>query len=412
MQSVANLALPYLPAEQPEFAANPMPFIEAARRQHPWLAKIHTGYFVHGYRAVKDLMIMDDKLRPGFDDIVDFYQAQGTPWGRFMQEIVIARTGVDHARLRASIAAAFTPRQANLARPLMRKVISDLLDEWAPKGEFDFALFASYFPVAVMCGLLGVSAAPIPSMRTALENQITSVSLDPAMRSIFLESYDVIWKFADSLVLGREESGHREEGALLDALIKAKASGQMDGTELRFMVMTLLLAGYDTSKNMLTVTMQMMLDRPEMWERCAVDKAFCGKVVEEMLRLSSISSPFRVVADDFIYDDVLLPKGTMIIFALPLTGRDADAFSDPMRFDPDRVSPERHMAFGRGEHMCPGQFVAKNQLQEGLHLIAQRLTKPRLVGKPISRQFLGVWGLQTLPIAFTPGDPPTILDFH
>lgn len=168
------------------------------------------------------------------------------------------------------------------------------------------------------------------------------------------------------------------------------------------MVLVLLVAGYDTSKNMLTMTMHMMLRHPHMWEQCAEDKEFCRKVVEEMLRHSSIATFFRKVAEDFDYDGIHFPKGTTLIFATPLTGRDPSVFPDPMKFDPDRDRTTWHMAFGRGAHICLGQFLARNQLEEGLHLIAQRITRPRLAGEVTWRPFLGAWGLQALPMAFDP----------
>jgi cytochrome P450 len=106
---------------------------------------------------------------------------------------------------------------------------------------------------------------------------------------------------------------------------------------------------------------------------------------------------------DFTYDGVNFTKGAMVVFATPLAGRDPAAFPEPMTFDPERVSASRHVAFGRGAHICLGMFIARAQLEEGLHLITQRLANPRLTG-PISwRPFLAAWGLRTLPIAF---DPP------
>ena len=77
-------------------------------------------------------------------------------------------------------------------------------------------------------------------------------------------------------------------------------------------------------------------------------------------------------------------------------------FADPLRFDPERENAGRHLAFGRGAHICMGMFIARAQLQEGLHLIAQRLKNPRLNGKIVWRQFLGAWGPRDLPIAFDP----------
>lgn len=398
--NAAMTSLPLLPVESPEFSADPNPFLEEARRAHPWLARFSQGYVVHGYQAVADLMADDEHLIPGFGPVIDFYDVRGTMWARFMEEIINARSGAEHARLRASVAHAFTPRRANREREMMQRVINALLDEWAPRGAFDFAEFASYFPVTVMCGLLGVSAEPIPRIRTALENQLTSLTLDPAAKPLFMAGWEVLWNFADTLVKEREASGQRDEDSLLDALIAAKGAGRLDETELRFMLLTVAVAGYDTSKNQLTLTMKLLLERPHMYARCAEDKEFCRKVIEESLRHSAIASPYREVADDFTYRDFTFRKGDALVMAPPLANRDPTVFTDPQVFDPEREDAHRHVTFGRGAHICLGQFLARNQLQEGLHLIARQLKNPRLNGDIVWRPFLGAWGLKSLPITF------------
>lgn len=400
MATVADTSIPVLPVETLEFSANPDAFLAAARREHPWLARFSQGYVVHGYQAVADLLADDVNLVPGFGPIVDYYGVRGTMWARFMEEMVLSQSGEPHARLRASVVHAFTPKRANQVRPMMQRVITELLDEWAPRGEFDFAVFASFFPVTVTCGLLGVSAEPIPRMRTALENQLTSLTLDPAAKEHFMAGWEVLWEFADTLVKEREASGEFDEESLLDAMIAAKNAGQLDETELRFMLLTVVVAGYDTSKNMLTLTMNMLLDRPEMYRRCAEDKEFCGKVAQEALRHSAIATPYREVAHDFTYKGHQFRKSETVVCAPPLAGRDPSVFADPLTFDPDRQNAARHVAFGRGAHICLGQFIAKNQLQEGLHLIAQRLRNPRVSGEVVWRPFLGAWGLKSLPITF------------
>ena len=73
-----------------------------------------------------------------------------------------------------------------------------------------------------------------------------------------------------------------------------------------------------------------------------------------------------------------------------------------MAFNPERVHTERHITFGRGVHICIGQHLARAQLEEGVHVIAQRIAKPRLVGEVKWRPYLGIWGIHSLPIAFEP----------
>ena len=400
MTVTAETAIPIMPVETPEFAADPQPFLEAARREHPWLARFSQGYVVHGYQACADLLADNTNMTCGFGPIIDIYQVRGTMWARFMEQTLISDYSPSHARLRGSVAHAFTPRRANQEREMMQRTITALLDEWTPKGRFDFAEFASLFPVTVMCGLLGVSAEWVPQMRDALENQLKSLTLDPAVKPLFMSGWDVIWEFIDRLVGDREASGEFEDNSLLDNIIAVRKRGEMDDTEARFMVLSVLFAGYDTSKNQLTMTMKLLLDRPDMYRRCGEDLQYCRKVGEESLRHSAIATPYREAAEDFSYDGFRFCKGDMIVLAPPLANRDPGVFSNPGEFDPERENNSRNIAFGRGPHLCIGQFLARNQLQEGLHLIAQRLRNPRLDGNLQWRPFLGAWGLQSLPIAF------------
>jgi cytochrome P450 len=400
MEPIAETVIPTMPVETAAFAADPDPFLDAARRTHPWLARFSQGYVVHGYQACCDLLADSENLTCGFGPIIDFYGVRGTMWARFMEEIVISRSGTEHTRLRASVSKAFTPKRANQERALMQRVITALLDQWAPAGGFDFADFASYFPVTVMCALLGVSPDRIPGVRDALENQLKSVSMDPAAKPLFMAGWDVLWEFADSVVGEREASGRFSESSLLDAMIAAKDAGDIDATKLRFMLLTVIIAGYDTSKNQLATTMKLLLDRPEIYRRCAEDLAYCRDVLRESLRHSAIASPPREAVCDFTYDGFRFRKGDLLVIAPPLANRDPTVFPDPSAFDPERDNLNRHVAFGRGAHICLGQFIAVNQLQEGLHLIARRLKNPRLTGEVEWRPFLGAWGPKKLPIAF------------
>ena len=396
--------LPTLPMESKEFSANPDPWIEAARAQHPWLGRFSAGYVVYGYDATVDLFADEDEnLTSGYGAIADLYGERDSLWGRFMSGGTLSATdGETHKRLRDSVAFAFTPRRANQARGLMQRVITELLDDWAPRGEFDFAIFASYFPVTVLCGLLGVSAERVTSMRNALENQVKSLNLDLASKPLLMAGWDTLWAFANEVIEEREKQGKLDEEALLDLLIAIKNAGHMDETELRFMLITLLVGGFDSSKNLLTLTMHNLIDRPEIYQRCAADFDFCRKVVEESFRYSAVISKYRQAVRDFTYKDHQFKKGDVIVLSTTLANRDPAVFPNPENFDPERENARRNVTVGRGPHMCLGQHIAKAQVQEGLHLITKRLRNPRRTGEVQWRTMLGVRGLYSLPIAFDP----------
>jgi cytochrome P450 len=401
MRSASELQLPHLPLSDPAFATDPLPYIESAREQHPWLAISDMGYVVHEYQAIRDLTLMDAKFNPSLDAIIDLMGAKGTPWGDFMLDLMLAKDPPEHTRLRNSVAPSFTPRTANRLRPLMRETVSALLDEWAPMGRFDFAEFASHFPIRVMFDLIGAPVDALPGIRRSLEMQGLSASADKSLLPALEDAYKVLWNFVDELVLARQRSGGGREDDALTRLMAAQAAGELSADELRTMLIFLFAAGYDTSKNMLTLIMHVMLNRPQAWARCAHDRPFCDSVVEEVFRYHSVSNIYRTSKEPILYRDVSIPAGSILILTLTLAGRDPRAFTDPDSFCPSRTDPNRHMAFGRGIHMCLGQHLARAQIQEGVHLIAQRLRNPRLVGEVTWRPFPGVWGIRTLPIEFS-----------
>ncbi|CAN7274440.1 cytochrome P450 [Phenylobacterium sp. LjRoot219] len=407
MQSAAELDLPHLAMEDPAFAVDPFAQFDAARARHPWLAKATFGYVVTEYEAIKDLLSMDERFRTAHEGVVQLMDAEGTAWGRFQREQILALSGDSHKRIRDVLAPMFTPRAANEHRQLMRQVVSDLLDEWAPKGAFDFEEFASFFPVTVMCSLIGASPSELPRLRSSLEALGLSFNLIPDFLPKLEQGMEILDAFVRQLVADRR-AGRRPgpQRDLLDALVEASDAGDLSDDELYNLLVFLFVAGYDTSKNVLTLIMHVLMDRPEDYVRCAEDRAFCGKVLEETLRYHNPATISRLTDEDLVYRDVVFPKDTMLFFPVSVASRDPKSIPEPESFQPERTHDNRHMAFGRGMHICLGQFIARAQIEEGLHLIAQRITAPKLAGPVGRRPFPGVWGLRGLPIVFTPAPRP------
>lgn len=405
MQALAELDLPHLPMEDPAFGRDPMRYFAEARKKHPWLATSNFGLVVHEFTAIRELFWMDDKLRPSFDGIVEQLGAKGTPWGRFTEEQMIALPEAEHRLLRNTFAARFTPRFANELRPVMRSTITRLLDEWAPRGSFDFEEFASWFPISVMFSMVGAPLEKIGGIKSDLETLGLAFSMDrnrvPALQEAIVRLDELVQN-----VIAERRASPNPEGPqdLLDVLIEAGDSGGISARQLADAIMFFFIAGYDTSKNVLTYIMYLMLQNPAIYERCATDHDYCRKAVEEALRYFNPGSTFRFTNEDIVFRDVLLPRGTMIFFTLNISGRDPVTFENPDVFDPERpIDPnKRHVAFGLGKHMCLGQYIARAQLQEALHQVAQRIREPRLAGEPGWRPFPGIWGIKGLPITFTP----------
>ncbi|MDE2302933.1 MAG: cytochrome P450 [Sphingomonadales bacterium] len=401
LTSIAELDLMELPIEDRAFGADPEPWFARARAVHPYLAKFAHGYLVHGHREIRDLIQMDDKLHLAVDDVVEIMGARGTPWGDFMKNLVIAKMGDEHRRMRDALKPFFKPRRIASHLDLIRKVIDALLDEWAPRGAFDFTEFAANFPVAVMFGLIGADLADLPRIKWALETQGLSYSLDKSLLPDMEAAHAMMMRFTAELI-DRRRAGAEKPDDLLGALIDAMDAGVLSDLEVREQLYFLFAAGYDTTKNQLGMTTHLLLQHPEMWERCARDRDFCTLAIEEGLRHSSPSSPPRIALEDIEYDGLLIPRGSHLMFLLNISGRDPRSFADAMAFRPGREAARHHLAFGKGAHICLGLHLARFQMEEGLHRIAQRLTQPALAGEVRWRRFPGVWGLERLPIRFIP----------
>ncbi len=400
MQRVTDLNLYHLPIGEQLFANNPNPHMLAAFKKHNWLATSDFGVLITDQEAVDDLLRMDKLLKTPANHVIEIMGGEGTNWARFQHECLIAQDGESHMRIRSAVNRAFTPRAANSHKQRIQEVVTSLLDSWAPKGRFDFEDFASRFPVAVMFGLLGIPREHIEDVKYWLEMLGQSFSLNRELFPEINKAFNGLWDFADDLMAKRREQDEADDSDILGVLVEAEEAGTLSHNEVLDLILFMFAGGYDTSKNQLGHIMNFMIDRPEMWERCAVDRNFCEQVTDEAMRHSGVPTSYRNVAEEFEYRGVSFPVGTMLIFPLGIVGRYSGPYDSPMEFIPGRKNGKRHTVFGRGMHICLGQFIAKLQIVEGLHLMAKRLKNPQHDGDIVWRLFPGVWGPLEFPIVF------------
>lgn len=227
MQPISELSLKEVPVNVPEFISDPLPYFRDARRQHPWLARSCVGYLVHEYRAIRDLLLMDDKLVFSVREVVEAMGATGTEWATFMDELTINKQGEEHARLRGNVALAFSPANINRYRQLIRDTVSEQLDEWAPRGTFDFQEFASNFPIRVICRIIGAPTEVVPSIRDYLEAQGLSFSLNPDVFPTLAGGLTDMFSLLDELIEAKKARGRGDEPDLLDELMDAVERGRL-----------------------------------------------------------------------------------------------------------------------------------------------------------------------------------------
>lgn len=401
---LTDIDLPFLPIEDPAFSLNPAERFAEARRQHPWLARTTVGYILTEHAAMRDIMRNDADMVIGFNEVVEYMGATGTPWGEFIRGTVQTQTGATHTRLRNALRSAFSPRTVNRYREVMRERINLQLDEWLPRGSFDFEEFASFYPISVMCRMIGVDPGIVPAIRSSLEALGLAMSMDRRHLPELQRSTVLLEDTARQVIAGRRAASRpAQDDDLLDMVLAVRESGEMTEEELVNLLVFMFVGGYDTSKNVITLIMYTLLDKPEIYRRAGQDFDYARRVMHETLRYHSPSTATRKVVKDFDFRGVRFPADTLILFPWGMSGRDATASENPDVFDPERKGLRNtHFAFGMGAHICLGQFIGLAQIEEGFHVIARRLQNPRLIGEPGWRPFPGVWGVAGLPIAFDP----------
>lgn len=401
MQNVNEMDLPMLDILSREFSEDMFGHYERAVKEN-WIVNSPVGYLVLGYQEMKDMLSMDDVLEPGNRETTKLLGAEGTSFGEFNDNFLLALSGDDHRRVRGLAAATFTPKSADQSRAMMQETFEEHLNQWLPKGKFDFAKFAAPYPITVMTKLIGANPEDVPEFISLLE-RINSSFLDMAnsMPEI-CEAIDSLMNYFDELIEARRQmNDSAREKDLLDQLLEARdGDDRLSDKELHNLLGVIYLAGYDTSKNLFTLIMDLMLDNPDMWAKLAGNRAYAGKVIDEALRYSTVVTVVRVVKEEFTYKGVTFPAGARVLLPTTFAGRDEKAFEDAQTFNPDRAPGEKVFPFGRGAHICIGMFIAKAQIQEALPILATRIKNPRRDGDIIWRDFMPITGLKSLPIAF------------
>ena len=403
MPLLTELALPEIDIFDPEFARDPHAVYRRARESGAWIAKYQFGYIPLDYESVRFFLRADDVCRTPNRDITAMWQAEGTTFARFNDHQLMALGGPDHHRIRRIVAPAFTPREANAHRPLMRETIRSVIEPIVPRGECDFAAVIERYPISVICRMIGIEPSDIDTFKEWVDGLEAAYSQDPSVLPHLNEIIGNMFAYVDDLVERRQAAAEKHADLLQTLLDLAETGEALTAEELRCLLILLLGAGFDTTKNQLVLLMYLSTRHPSYWERAATEPEFVKPLIEESLRfLNPIGATHRVTNVDVEYRGVMIPANTFLSTTQAVPGRDPRVNEDPERFDPDRKTPV-HVAWGQGAHICLGMFIAKALLEESVPVLARAILEPKVSGELEFRRPLGVWGLQSLPITFRPG---------
>ena len=395
----------------PAFKANPYPFYARLRAEAPvWRATLHdrrTAWLVTRYEDVAR-MLKDDTFAKDKLNAMDPEQRSKTPWVpgflKPLERNMLDLDDPDHVRLRALVSRAFTPRLIERLRGRIESLCEELLDamerERKRKGGTDLvAGYALPLPATVIAELLGVPAEDHAKFHR-WSNRLVSVS---SGRDI-LRALPAALSFVRYLRNLVERHRADPEDDLITALIRAEEAGdKLSEDELLAMAFLLLVAGHETTVNLVASGTLALLEHPEQTERLRREPSLVKPAVEELLRYTS---PVELATERYARQDTeiggrRIPRGGLVLAVLGSANRDERHFEDPDALDLAR-DPNRHLAFGRGGvHHCLGAPLARMEGQIALNALLRRFPGARLAMAPETlrwRRGLFLRGLERLPL--------------
>jgi pimeloyl-[acyl-carrier protein] synthase len=295
---------------------------------------------------------------------------------------------------------AFTPAAIGRLRSRVEELTGQLLDRVAGTGEVDLVNDLAYpLPVTVICELLGVPAQDQTRFR-AWSGALVYL-LDPLVATDTLQRA-LAARAALRGYLGAVVAERRAHPAddLLTALVAAEDQGhRLSEPELVSMCLLLLIAGHETTVNLIANGTLALLSHPAERDRLAADPGLAASAVEELLRYDSpVQLTARHVLADLDIGGQRVREGETVLVVLGAANRDPAQFSDPDRLDLAR-SPNRHLAFGGGIHFCLGAPLARMEAQIALTALLRRFPDLSLADAPPTwRDTVTLRGLASLPL--------------
>ncbi|WP_327027898.1 cytochrome P450 [Micromonospora sp. NBC_01740] len=339
-----------------------------------------------------------DFRRPGFPLLRPLPpQAAEDGRGSFIQ-----MDGGEHSRLRRMLTAEFMIKNVRRIEPLIQRTVDEALDVLAAAGPpADLvSSFALPLPSMVICHLLGVPYADHDFFQTRSRTLLDREMPPARVQRDFEELRDYIRALVDA-------KRARPEGAddLLSRLIRERVEpGELDVDELVGMALLLLIAGHETTANMIGLSVLRLTRDPGQYAILRDEPERAAELVEELLRYLSIvrSGLLRVATEDVTIGGRLIRAGEGAVVLISLANRDADVFDEPDRFDPYRQAHQQ-VAFGFGVHQCIGQPLARAELRIALVALARRFPGLQVTAAPEElriRDSSVVFGLDALPVTW------------
>jgi len=384
----------------PAFLDDPYPWYAALRAHAPVHALEGGGVFLSRY---DDALAVYRDPHASSDKKAEFRPKLGdSPLYEHHTTSLVFNDPPLHTRVRRILMGALNQKAIARMEGDVLRLVDRLLEQMAAKGSIDFIdEFAAQIPIEVIGNLLDIPHAERGPLRgwsvailSGLEPKLTPQMLATGNRAVT----DFI-AYLKVLIEARRRKPGDDESDVLTRLIQGEKDGEkLSDKELYHQCIFLLNAGHETTTNLIGNGMWLLLNNPGELARLRADPALVPSAIEEMLRYDGpIQLNNRRLTAPLTLSGKTLPADTLVTIGIGAANHDPAQFADAERFDAGR-KPNRHVAFGQGEHACAGMNVARMEGRIALSRLLARFARIELAGEPERDRRIRFRGFRKLPI--------------
>ena len=383
-----------------DFIDNPYRHYAMLREQDPVHRFADGGVFLSRY---EDAVAVYRDARASSDKKIEFKPKFGdSPLYEHHTTSLVFNDPPLHTRVRRLIMGAVSQRAIARMEAQVTRLVDSLLDDMAERGGVDFiADFAALIPIEVIGNLLDIPKPERSPLRgwsvailSGLEPKLTPQMFEGGNRAV-----SEFVAYLRGLIEQRRKQPGDFESDVLTRLIQGEKDGErLTETELYHQCIFLLNAGHETTTNLIGNGLWALLNNEPQLSSLKRDRSLINSAIEEMLRFDGpIQLNNRRLVAPMAIGGRTFPEGTLITIGIGAANRDPIQFPDPERFDVAR-KPNRHVAFGHGDHVCVGMNVARLEGRIAFTRLLERFSKIEPGGAPERDRRIRFRGFRSLPL--------------